>query len=34
VQIRSGIEGNETIVAAGQQALRDGQSAQPTSEVK
>ncbi len=34
VQIRSGLTGEETIVAAGQQNLRDGMGAQPTHEVK
>jgi RND family efflux transporter MFP subunit len=34
VQIRSGLTGDESIVAAGQQNLRDGMGAQPTSEVK
>ena len=29
VQIRSGLEGEETIVAAGQHNLRDGMAAQP-----
>lgn len=34
VQIRSGLSGDETVVAAGQQALRNGMKAQPVSEVK
>ena len=34
VQIRSGLAGNESVVAAGQQALRNGMKAQPVSEVK
>ena len=33
VQIRSGLTGDETIVVAGQQNLRDGMGAQPTHEV-
>jgi membrane fusion protein (multidrug efflux system) len=31
VQIRSGLNGNETIVVAGQNALRDGMAAQPSA---
>jgi membrane fusion protein (multidrug efflux system) len=34
VEIRSGLSGNETLVAVGQQNLRDGMAAQPTLEVK
>jgi RND family efflux transporter MFP subunit len=32
VQIRSGLKGEESVVVAGQQALRDGMAAQPTAE--
>jgi len=32
VQIRSGLKGDERVVVAGQQVLRDGMAAQPTSE--
>lgn len=34
VQIRSGLTGGETVVASGQQALRDGMKAQAAGEVK
>jgi RND family efflux transporter MFP subunit len=34
VQVRCGLTGDENIVAAGQQALRNGMAAQPVSEVK